>query len=143
MAKRIILKNDLKKRTPTAFIASLPKEMHAEARTLLKVFKSATGAPARLWGSSMIGFGEYDYKRSNGDYGTYFATGFAIRKSGPTVYIMPGYTDYSNLLKNIGPHKLGKSCLYLKNLEDNNLAVLDKLIKAGLRDLKKNYQVRM
>lgn len=66
-----------------------------------------------------------------------------MRKSGPTIYIMPDYEDYSDLMKKIGPHKLGKSCLYLKNLEGIDLKVLKKLIKAGLRDLKKLYKVEL
>lgn len=96
-----------------------------------------------MWGDTMVCFGEYDYKRSNGDYGSYFATGFAIRKSGPTVYIMPGYDDYSEMLEKLGPHKLGKSCLYLKRVADIDLKVLEKLIKAGLKDLKKTHTVRL
>lgn len=91
----------------------------------------------------MIGFGEYDYTRSNGDYGTYFATGFSIRKSGPTIYIMPGYNDYATILEKLGPHKLGKSCLYLKSLKGVDLDVLSKLITTGLKDLKKTHVVRM
>jgi len=93
-----------------------------------------------MWGN-MIGFGSYHYKYDSGREGDMFATGFAIRKSGPTIYIMPGYEDYADMLKNIGPHKLGKSCLYVKNLEKIDLKVLQKLIKAGLKDLQKKYPV--
>jgi hypothetical protein len=56
---------------------------------------------------------------------------------------MPGYQDYSELTKKLGPHKLGKSCLYLKNLEGIDLKIVEKLIKAGLKDLKKTHDVRM
>jgi hypothetical protein len=143
MPKKIVLKNNKKQRSVTDFIASLPTEMKDEAKDLLNVFKKATGVRPKLWGNSMIGFGEYDYKRSNGDYGTYFATGFAIRKSGPTIYIMPGYNDYTDVLKKLGPHKLGKSCVYLKSLADINQKVLAQLIKAGIRDLKKTHTVRL
>ena len=93
-----------------------------------------------MWGSSIIGFGEYTYFRSNGDEGQFMATGFSPRKSGPTLYIMPGYTDYSSILKKLGPHKLGKSCLYLKNLDGVDTEVIKKLIQTGLKDLKKKYQ---
>lgn len=96
-----------------------------------------------MWGSGIVGFGEYDYKRSNGDFGVFMATGFSIRKSGPTLYIMPGYQDYDELMKKLGPHKLGKSCLYLKNLEEIDLGIIAKLIKAGLKDLKKTHKVRI
>jgi hypothetical protein len=67
------------------------------------------------------------------------ATGFSPRKANLSIYIMPGYTDFSDILKNLGPHKLGKSCLYIKRLDDIHLPTLKKLIKAGVRDLKQKY----
>ena len=79
----------------------------------------------------------------SGREGDFLATGFAMRKSGPTIYIMPGYNDYSALMEKLGPHKLGKSCLYFKKVADIDLAILKKIIAAGLRDLKKTYPVTM
>jgi hypothetical protein len=143
MPKKIVLKNDKKTRSVASFVKSLPPDMRQDAKALLHVFKKATGAKPRMWGNDMIGFGEYEYQRSNGDYGNYFATGFALRKSGPTVYIMPGYTDYSHILEKLGPHKLGKSCLYLKSLNGVDMGVVKKLIEIGLKDLKRNYKVTM
>jgi hypothetical protein len=127
----------------STYLKNLTTEQHKEARALIDLFTSTTNTKPKVWGGTMIGFGEYEYTRSNGDFGSYFATGFAIRKSGPTIYIMPGYQDYSVLLKDLGPHKLGKSCLYLKTLSDIKLPVLRKLIAAGLRDLKKTHTVTM
>lgn len=106
----------------------------------MKVFKDATGLKPKMWGDSIIGFGEYTYYRSNGAEGQFMACGFSPRKSGPTLYIMPGYTDYGTILEKLGPHKLGKSCLYLKSLENIDLIVITKLIKMGLKDLKKNHK---
>ncbi|MEM9336864.1 MAG: DUF1801 domain-containing protein [Patescibacteria group bacterium] len=141
MAKKIILKTAENKLSPATYIASLPKDQQAEAKMLLKLFKGATGKPAKMWGTSIIGFGKYIYHRSNGDEGEFLATGFSMRKSGPTLYIMPGYTDYSDLMKQLGPHKLGKSCLYLKNLEGIDLKIVTALIKQGLKDLAKTHTV--
>jgi len=125
-----------------AHIKTLTPTEQKMVKTLVALFKDATGAKATMWGN-MIGFGSYHYTYDSGREGDYFATGFALRKSGPTIYIMPGYTDYSDILADLGPHKLGKSCLYLKNLDDTNLKVLTKLIKAGLKDLKGQYPVTM
>ncbi|MCA9365881.1 DUF1801 domain-containing protein, partial [Candidatus Kaiserbacteria bacterium] len=97
-----------------------------EAKILMNLFKDTTKSKPVMWGN-MIGFGSYHYNYDSGREGDFFATGFAMRKSGPTIYIMPGYVNYSNLLKDLGPHKLGKSCLYLKNLEGIDLTVLKKL----------------
>ena len=130
------------KQSVTDFIKTLSIKERAEAKTLLKVFKDTTGVKPVLWGN-MIGFGSYHYKYETGREGDMLATGFAIRKSGPTIYIMPGYQDYSKILDKLGPHKLGKSCLYLKNINEINLKVLSTLIKTGLKDLKKKYPVTM
>ena len=143
MAKKIELKTSKNNLSVTDYIKSVDPALQPEAKTLLKLFKDATGVKPRMWGSSIVGFGEYTYHRSNGDEGQFMATGFSIRKSGPTLYIMPGYTDYSDLMEKLGPHKLGKSCLYLKNLEGIDLKIITKLIKTGLKDLKKTHEVRM
>ena len=71
------------------------------------------------------------------------ATGFSMRASGPVLYVMPGYSDFSPILTRIGPHKLGKSCLYLKNLNDINLDAVAELIHAGLSDLQSKYAVTL
>lgn len=143
MPKKIQLKTSKTTNSPTSYIKTLSPTAQKEARVLLKLFKEATGAKAKLWGTSIIGFGEYTYHRSNGDEGQFMATGFSMRKSGPTLYIMPGYTDYSELMKQLGPHKLGKSCLYLKSLDDIDLKIVTKLIKAGIKDLSKTHTVKI
>ncbi|MDA8596896.1 DUF1801 domain-containing protein [Candidatus Pacebacteria bacterium] len=124
-----------------AYLNDLANETErTTAKDLLTLFTKTTGKKPALWGN-MVGFGSYHYKYDSGREGDFLATGFAMRKSGPTIYIMPGYQDYSDILKDLGPHKLGKSCLYIKRLEDIDLKVLEKLIKAGLKDLQKKYPV--
>ena len=141
MPKKIKLKTKKNNKSVGDFIKSIKDEgLRKDSQTLLKLFKKVTGKQPKMWGSSIIGFGTYIYHRSNGDEGEFMATGFSPRKSGPTLYIMPGYSDYGDLMKKLGPHKLGKSCLYLKNLEGIDLKVIEKLIKLGLKDLKKTHQ---
>lgn len=140
MANKIRLKTSKNKASVSAFLNAIENDgLRKDCKQLLKVFKQATGLTPKMWGDKIIGFGEYTYYRTNGDEGQFMAAGFSPRKSGPTLYIMPGYSDYSRLLKKLGPHKLGKSCLYLKSLEDVDLDVVAKLIKLGLKDLKKNH----
>ena len=143
MPKKITLKTKTGTKRVSDHLKTLPQDQRTEATALLKLFSDATGAKPRMWGDSIIGFGEYTYHRSNGDEGVFLATGFAIRKSGPTIYIMPGYNDYSDILQKLGPHKLGKSCLYLKQLDDIDQRVLSRLIKTGLKDLKKAHPVSL
>jgi hypothetical protein len=120
-----------------------PDSARRDAKALAKLFKAATGAKPAMWGSSIVGFGEYAYTRANGDHASFMAAGFSIRKTGPVLYIMPGYQDYSAILKKLGPHKTGKSCLYLKSLEAIDMDVLAGLIKRGIADLKKAYTVKI
>lgn len=143
MAKALTLATSKNDQSVASYLKTLPAAQRADATTLLELFRNATHTEPKLWGSSIIGFGEYDYTRSNGDYGTFLACGFAMRKSGPTLYIMPGYNDYSDILAKLGPYKLGKSCLYLKNLNNIHLPSVTTLIKAGVADLKKTHTVRM
>ena len=141
MPKKIKIKTTKNKASPTAFLNSITNEqLKKDCKVLLKLFKDTTGMKPTMWGTSIIGFGEYTYYRANGDEGQFMATGFSPRQSGPTLYIMPGYQNYKTELKKLGPHKLGKSCLYLKNLEGINLKVIARLIKMGLKDLKKKHQ---
>ena len=65
-----------------------------------------------MWGTSIIGYGYYDYTYKSGHSGRWMATGFSPRKAQLSIYIMPGYQDFSPILDRLGPHKLGKSCLY-------------------------------
>lgn len=141
-------KNEIKTKKNTgsvsAYIQSIENEaLRKDGKALVKLFKEVTGSKPKMWGSSIVGFGEYHYVYPSGREGDWMATAFSLRKSGPTLYIMPGYENYSDLLEKLGPHTLGKSCLYLKHLADVDQKVLQKLIKAGLADLKKQYPVTL
>ena len=118
-----------------------PARRRADAGVLDQLFRDVTGWQPQMWGPSIIGYGRYDYTYETGRSGTFLATGFAPRKANMVVYIMPGYQDYSGILARLGPHKLGKSCLYLGALSKIDLDVLVELIRAGLKDLGKLYPV--
>ncbi|MEO0335200.1 MAG: DUF1801 domain-containing protein, partial [Pseudomonadota bacterium] len=99
MAKKIKLKTSKNTSSPSAFLNSIEDmQLRKDSKVLLKLFKEATGMKPKMWGSSIVGFGEYTYKRSNGQEGDFMACGFSPRKTGPTLYIMPGYSDYSKML---------------------------------------------
>lgn len=98
--------------------------------------QEVTGKRAKMWGENRVGFGKYHYKYASGREGEYFVTGFSPRKQNFTIYIMPGYSDYQHLLKKIGKHKSGKSCLYVKNLDDIDLEVLRALITESVNEMK-------
>lgn len=97
-----------------------------------QLMEKITGEPARMWGTSIIGFGSYHYKYASGREGDWMLTAFSPRKQNLTLYIMSGFSKYDELLAKLGKHKIGKSCLYVKRLSDINMDVLEELIKASV-----------
>lgn len=108
-----------------------------------KIMQEVTAKRAMMWGDSIVGFGRYHYKYASGREGDSFVTGFSPRKQNFTIYIMPGYTDYQHLLKKIGKHKLGKSCLYVKSLDDIDLDVFKELIATSVEQMKTLYETNI
>ena len=98
-----------------------------------------TGCEARMWGPSMVGFGRYHYKYASGREGDWFLTGFSPRKHSLTLYIMPGFADYGDLMSRLGKYKTGKSCLYINKLDDVDLAILEDLIRLSVAFMKRKY----
>ncbi|MBP7570207.1 MAG: DUF1801 domain-containing protein [Acidobacteria bacterium] len=107
-----------------SFLRALPEERRADCRILADMMKELTGADGRMWGSAIVGFGDYHYKYASGREGDWFLTGFSPRKNDLTVYVMAGLDGYAEQLARLGKHKAGKSCLYLKRLADIDLGVL-------------------
>lgn len=116
-----------------AHIASVtPEVRRQDAARLDEIFQEVTGWAPQMWGDTMIGYGSYDYTYASGRSGTMLATGFAPRKANLVLYIMPGYADFSDIMDRLGPHKLGKACLYITRLSRVDEDVLKELIRAGL-----------
>ena len=95
---------------------------------LLDIMKRVTGEDPAMWGDSIVGFGSYDYVYASGRSGTWMLTGFAPRKQALTMYVMSGFSEYGDLLADLGKFKTGKSCLYVRKLDDVHLPTLEKLI---------------
>lgn len=102
---------------------------------LLEIMKAQTNAEPAMWGTSIVGFGRYQYKYVSGRSLEWFLTGFSPRKQDLTLYIMPGLERYPSLIKELGKHKTGRSCLYIKKLEDVDITTLKQLIKQSITDL--------
>ena len=108
--------------------------------TLLKIMKEITGEDAVMWGPSIVGFGNYHYKYPTGTEGDWMLTGFSPRKQALTLYIMAGFTSYDELLSKLGKYKHGKSCLYVKKLEDVDEKILRELITSSIKAIQKRYK---
>ena len=105
----------------------------------MELFKKTTGLRPEMWGSSIVGFGNYHYKYESGHEGDFFLTGFSPRKQSLTIYIMTGFDRYPLLMDKIGKYKTGKSCLYVKKLEDINLEVLKDVIRQSVDHMNRKY----
>ncbi|HSK74114.1 MAG TPA: DUF1801 domain-containing protein [Pyrinomonadaceae bacterium] len=105
--------------------------------TVLELMKKITGEEPKMWGASIIGFGNYKYKYESGREGEWFVAGFSPRKQNLTLYMMPGFSRYEELFSKLGKHKTGKSCLYINKLEDVNLDVLREMIESSVENVKK------
>lgn len=130
------------KEDPRDFILNVEHPTRrADGLVLLELFAEISGFEPVMWGPSIIGFGRYHYTYESGREGDFLATGFSPRKSNLSIYIMPGYQDYSEIMGRLGKHKLGKSCLYVNKLADIDLDVLRELVLTGLKDLDKIWAV--
>lgn len=135
------LKNQQNANSPEAFIESVsPPRRRADAEALLALFKRVTGMPAKMWGDSMVGFGRYRYRYASGREGMFFITGFSPRRANISIYILPGYRDFSNQLARLGKHKTGKSCLYINKLSDIDEAVLVEIVRNGIDSMREHYE---
>ncbi len=111
----------------------------AESLVILNMMESVTGEEAKMWGPAIVGFGDYHYKYDSGREGDMFKVGFSPRKQNFSVYIMPGFERYSELMDKLGKHKTGKSCLYIKRLEDIDEKVLETLVKESYNYMTNKY----
>ena len=107
----------------------------ADAFKILETYKEITNEKPKMWGSSIIGFGKYHYKSERSKQeGDWPLAAFSPRKQTLTLYIMPGFNDYSDLLARLGKHKTSKACLYINKLSDVDLDILQQLIKRSYDD---------
>ena len=124
-----------------SFLDSVEDERkRVDSYTLLELIGEITGDKPVMWGSSIVGFGTYHYKYASGREGEFMVTGFSPRKRNLTIYIMPGFDQYEQMLSRLGKYKTGRSCLYVNKLADIDLDVLRELITADVKHMREKYQ---
>lgn len=145
MAKKVEIKTKRNKKSVVQFLNSIKdSEKKKDAKKINEMIKSATGEKPEMWGTSIVGYGTYTYTYTSGRTGDWMMTGFSPRAQTFSLYIMPGYNfpKYKTLLKKLGPHKLGRSCLYIKRLSDIHEPTLKKIVKEGYKDMEKKKKER-
>ena len=101
-----------------------------------KMMEEITGEKPKMWGPSIVGFGSYHYKYASGQEGDWPIAAFSPRKQDLTLYILPGFAESSELMQQLGKHRTGKSCLYIKRLSDVHVPTLKKLIRDSVKRMK-------
>ncbi len=134
------LKTQENKASVAEFIRRIDDDgMRKSCREINALMKKITGKRPKMWGTAMVGFGNYHYKYASGREGDWFVTGFSPRKQNLTVYIMPGFKRYKPLLKRLGKYKTGASCLYIRKPDDIDWNVLTELVAESVRDMAEMY----
>lgn len=121
---------------PVTFIEGVePERKREEAKVLDAMFRRVTGERPKMWGPSIIGYGEYRTTYASGRDVHWLRSGFSPRKAKHSLYLMGGYCDEiagkrrDELLEKVGKYKTGKSCLYVNKLSDVNMDVLEELLR--------------
>ena len=126
-----------------AFLAAIPDpQRQRDAKALAALIRKATGERPAMWGSSIVGYGQVTYQGSKGREVDWFPVGFSPRKAALVLYLMGGLKAHANLLGDLGPHKVGGGCLYLRRLEENNTKILTQLIRLSDKDNRRRRSER-
>jgi uncharacterized protein DUF1801 len=132
------LKTKKTKASVPTFLAGLEDaRARKDCKTLVGLMQAATGAKAKMWGSSIVGFGDYRYTYASGREGDWFVMGFSPRKGALTIYLMGGLDRLAKDLAKLGKHKRGGGCLYVRDLDDVDPGVLRRMLKTVAAGRKK------
>lgn len=127
-----------------AFLESVDQpDRREDAKRVMEIMADVTGCAPRMWGSSIIGFGQYHYRYESGREGDHLVTGLSPRKTALTLYIMGGFERHEALMARLGKYRTGKSCLYIASLDDVDEDVLRELIAESVAHMQRNYPTIM
>lgn len=119
----------------TAHLATVRSAVRRrDAETMVELMRRVTGEEPRMW-ATVVGFGQYHYRYSSGREGDAAAAGFAARAAATTVYLSDGVAAHAEMLTKLGPHTTGVGCVYLKNLDDIDLEVLEAIVRRSYQTL--------
>ena len=122
------------------FLATIEEEQKRDdSYEIMNMMEEVSGEQPKMWGKSIIGYGTYHYKYASGREGDWMRIAFSPRKQNLTLYLMSGVERHPELLEKIGKYKNGKSCFYIKKLDDVDRDVLKELMIASLEEMEKTY----
>ena len=110
-----------------------------DSAALIQLMEAATGESAKMFGPSIIGFGQYHYKYASGHEGDAPLLGFSPRKSAISLYVYSGGNEHRHLVDQLGKFKIGKACIYIKRLSDINIDILNQLMYETIQFIENRY----
>ena len=135
------LKTKPTKSSVSAFLKSVTDpDRRKDASEIVKLMTEASGENPVMWGTSIVGFGQYTYRYSSGKEGDWLILGFAPRKQNLTFYLMGGLEAIGPMLKKLGKHKISGSCLHIKSLNDIDIPTLKAMMKATYSRMKQKHK---
>jgi hypothetical protein len=122
------------------YIADIKDEVRRnDCLYLIELMTRLTKHKPRMWGPSIVGFGQYRYKYESGREGESCITGFSSRKGDLSVYLVAAGTNQDDLLAKLGKHKMGKACLYIRKLSDVDADVLEQLVAESVAEVRRRH----
>lgn len=123
------------------FINNLDNEQKKkDSFELIELMEKASGEKAKMFGPTIIGFGQYHYKYASGHEGYAPLLGFSPRKAAISLYVTTGCDDQKQYLEGLGKYKMAKACIYIKKLDDINIEVLNKIMKESIDFVSNKYE---
>ncbi len=124
----------------SAYLAAITDpQRRADCEQLQTMMQDITGCAATMWGSSIVGFGQYHYRYDSGREGDMCVVGFSSRKTDISIYLLAEDAQQQQLLAQLGKHKMGKACLSVRRLSDINLQVLRQLLQGAVATMQQRY----
>ena len=112
------------------------EQRRTDALRVDAIMRELTGEEPKMWGTSIVGYGDYHYTYASGREGDWMQVGFSPRKASLSLYIMSGFKGHDDILSRLGKFKTGKGCLYVNKLADVDESVLRELITASLKTVR-------
>ncbi len=124
------------------FILSMvdSEQKRKDSLTLIELLQAWSGEKPKMWGPSIIGFGNYHYKYASGHEGDAPILGFSPRKSAISLYVFSDTEKSRQLLTQLGKYKMGKACIYIKKLSDIQIPVLQQLCEESVAFISEHYE---
>ncbi|MGD9793145.1 MAG: DUF1801 domain-containing protein [Acidimicrobiia bacterium] len=114
-------------------------QRRVDSDAIIEMMRRVSGHEPAMWGPSIIGFGSYHYRYDSGHEGDSSLTGFSPKGKEISLYVLAGAPEQEDLLGRLGKHRAGKACLYVKRLSDIDLTVLERLIAAGIAEIRRRH----